>query len=128
MTHFARAFFGGWLKQVVEKRPALANFRTLSHEERVNEFRNLDLRVLKENRADLVGRLRNEVQTKLRAPAAAEALPFLRKEMAKQRHRITLRNTIKKAEAAIRAIKPCFLMSPLTVVSILTEMNRTSTL
>ena len=39
--------------------------------------------------------------------------------MAKQRNLSPLRETLRDAEPAIRAIKPCFLMSPLTVAQYL---------
>ena len=42
-------------------------------------------------------------------------MPSLQREMAKQRNLRPLRRTLREAEAAIRAIKPCFMMSPLTV-------------
>lgn len=116
---FKRAFFLKWISQVVGARPALAKFHTMTHEERVAEFRNLDSRVLLENRAALVGQLRDRVQHKLQRSDAVAALPFLRREMARQRHFSPLRRTLHEAEPAIRAIKPCFLMSPLTVAQYL---------
>ena len=39
--------------------------------------------------------------------------------MAKQRNIAPLRRTLAQAEATVRAIKPCFLMSPLTVAQYL---------
>src|SRR5688572_27196368 len=112
---FKRAFWMKWLSQAVEARPPLARFSSLTHEERVTEFRALDSQVLLENRAALVGQLRDRVQDKLQHPEAAAALPSLQREMAKQRNLSPLRRTLRDAEPAIRAIKPCFLMSPLTV-------------
>jgi very-short-patch-repair endonuclease len=46
-------------------------------------------------------------------------LPFIQREMAKQRNIAPLRKTLQHAEATVRAIKPCFLMSPLTVAQYL---------
>ncbi|MBV9773688.1 MAG: DUF3320 domain-containing protein, partial [Gemmatimonadetes bacterium] len=112
---FLRAFYLKWLAGVVQEREALERFHTLTHEERVAEFRALDERVLLENRAVLVGQLRDRIQHRLQQPEAAAALPHLRREMAKQRGLSPLRRTMQQAEAAIRAIKPCFMMSPLSV-------------
>ncbi|CAN5304396.1 DUF4011 domain-containing protein [soil metagenome] len=116
---FQRAFWLKWLTSVVRARPALESFHTMNHEQRVAEFRDLDKRVLLENRADLVSRLRDRVQHSLRAQAAADGMPVLRREMARQRGHAPLRKTMRSAEHAIRAIKPCFLMSPLTVAQYL---------
>jgi superfamily I DNA and/or RNA helicase len=85
----------------------------------VAEFRALDEHVLVENRAALVSKLRDMVQHRLLTPEASAALPFLRREMARQRNLNPLRKTLRHAESAIRAIKPCFLMSPLSVAQLL---------
>ena len=61
-----RAFWFAWLARCVEARPALARFQALTHEQRVREFRDLDRRVLADNRSRLVASLRARVQTSLR--------------------------------------------------------------
>jgi very-short-patch-repair endonuclease len=116
---FQRAFYMKWLSAVIQEREALEKFHTLTHEERVAEFRRLDQRVLLENRAALVGQLRDRVQHRLQQPEAAAALPYLRGQMARQRGLAPLRRTLQQAQAAIRAIKPCFMMSPLSVAQFL---------
>jgi very-short-patch-repair endonuclease len=85
---FLRAFYTKWLAKVVQEREELARFSTLTHEERVNEFRRLDERVLKENRAALVEQLRDRIQHRLQQPDAAAQLPYLRREMARQRMQV----------------------------------------
>jgi very-short-patch-repair endonuclease len=116
---FLRAFYLQWLSDVVQSRAPLEKFHTLTHEERVAEFRRLDERVLHENRAALISRLRERTQQRFRQPEAAAALPFLQREMARQRGLSPLRRTLRQAGVAIRAIKPCFMMSPLTVAQYL---------
>jgi very-short-patch-repair endonuclease len=107
---------------VLEREP-LKQFATLSHEQRVAEFRTLDQAVLGENRDALIGRLRDAVQARLREPAAKEAMPFLQTQMARERRHAPLRRTLQQSGAAIRAIKPCFMMSPLTVAQLLDGGN-----
>lgn len=116
---FLRAFYAKWLSHVVQERQPLAKFNTLTHEQRVKEFQQLDKRVLFENRAALVSTLRDRVQHQLQQQNIADGLPHLRKEMARQRKHAPLRRTMKLAGAAIRAIKPCFMMSPLTVAQLI---------
>jgi len=116
---FLRAFYMKWLTEVVQQRPPLARFDALTHEQRIVEFRHLDREVLAENQAALTARLRDRAQERLRDAKAREALPFLQREMAKQRNHSPLRKTLRLAESAIRAIKPCFLMSPLSVAQYL---------
>jgi len=116
---FLRAFYMAWLTTVVQARPPLARFDALTHEQRIAEFRRLDREVLAENQAALTAGLRDRAQERLQDPAARAALPFLQREMAKQRNHSPLRKTLRHAESAIRAIKPCFLMSPLSVAQYL---------
>jgi hypothetical protein len=116
---FLRAFYMKWLAEVVQARPPLARFDALTHEQRIVEFRRLDRQVLAENQAALTSRLRDRAQERLQEPKARDALPFLQREMAKQRNHSPLRKTLRHAESAIRAIKPCFLMSPLSVAQYL---------
>ena len=70
-----------------------------------------------------MGRLRDAVQARLREPAAKEAMPFLQTQMARERRHAPLRRTLQQSGAAIRAIKPCFMMSPLTVAQLLDGGN-----
>lgn len=114
-----RAFFQRWLGEAVQAREPLRQFNTLTHEQRILEFKTLDERVLLENRADLVRRLRDRVQAQLRMPESVEALRFLRPQLTRQRGLSPLRTTFQKSYAAIRAIKPVFLMSPLTAAQLL---------
>ena len=116
---FLRAFYMKWLSEVVQARPPLARFDALTHEQRIAEFRKLDREVLAENQRALTGRLRDRAQERLQETRARDALPFLQREMAKQRNHSPLRKTLRQAESAIRAIKPCFLMSPLSVAQYL---------
>lgn len=118
---FKRAFYQKWLAQVVTERNELRAFHTLNHEQRVKEFQELDERVLIENRAALVGRMRERLQHKLRETDINEAMKFLRRELARQRGLAPLRVTMKQSLVAIRAIKPCFMMSPQTVAQLLDE-------
>ena len=120
---FRRAFHQKWVSAAVQEREPLKQFATLSHEQRVAEFRALDQAVLAENRDALVGRLRDAVQARLREPAAKEAMPFLQTQMARERRHAPLRRTLQQSGAAIRAIKPCFMMSPLTVAQLLDGGN-----
>ncbi|HEU4453014.1 MAG TPA: DUF3320 domain-containing protein [Longimicrobium sp.] len=116
---FRRAFHQKWVTAAVQERPALREFATMTHEQRVEEFRRLDAQVLRENRDALVARLRDVVQKRLREDEAKAAMPFLQREMARERRHAPLRRTLQQAGAAIRAIKPCFMMSPLTVAQLL---------
>lgn len=114
-----RAFYQQWLEAAVTAREPLRDFATMSHRQRVEEFQELDELVLAENRTGLVAGLRAMVQERLRTPEAMAGMPALRREMTRQRGLSPVRVTLKRAGAAVRAIKPCFMMSPLSVAQML---------
>jgi very-short-patch-repair endonuclease len=116
---FRRAVLEKWLDEVMTARPPLREFSTVSHEERLKEFRQLDEWVLKENQAMVVGKLRAAAQERLQRPDVRAGLPFLQTQMTRQRSIAPLRKVLQQSEPAVRAIKPCFLMSPLTVAQYL---------
>lgn len=118
-SSFLRAFYMKWMSGAVQAREPLQRFDTLTHEAMVREFRDLDHKVLRQNRAALTGLLRDRAQSKLQRPEAAASLPRLQREMVKQRRISPLRRTLRDCNGAIRAIKPCFMMSPLTVAQYL---------
>lgn len=116
---FERAFYTKWLASVVRARPELERFQGITHEERIREFRQLDRSALQHNRTNLVDRLRHQAQERLRGEAARRGVGFLQREIVKQRAIAPLRKTMANARETVRAIKPCFLMSPLTVAQLL---------
>ena len=120
---FERAFYQKWLERVIPERPALLQFHSLAHEQRIAEFRRLDEQVLRENRTKLVNALRERVQFDLQRRELQPAMSFLRRQLARQRGLAPLRVTMKHALAAIRAIKPCFMMSPQTVAQLLESVE-----
>jgi len=116
---FRRAVLEKWLDAVMTARPPLREFSTLSHEQRLKEFRQLDEWVLKENQSGVVAKLRSAAQERLQRPDVRAGLPFLQTQMSRQRNIAPLRKVLQQSEPAVRAIKPCFLMSPLTVAQYL---------
>ncbi len=116
---FRRAFLQKWLTQVVQERPELREFHTLTHEQRVKEFRDLDEKVLRQNRSNLVGKMRSTIQANLQQPIIREQMLTLRSQLNRQRGLMPLRITMRKCLNAIHSIKPCFMMSPQSVAQLL---------
>ena len=116
---FRRAFFQCWLNEAMQQRESLRTFHTLPHEERIAEFRRLDEQVLSENRRTLVGKRRNRTQQAIQGKELSDSLSFLRHQLTLQRGLAPLRITLKRSLPAVRAIKPVFMMSPLSVAQLL---------
>ena len=116
---FRRAFYQKWLTQVVQERPELREFHTLTHEQRVKEFQDLDEKILRQNQSNLTGQMRGSLQANLQQPKIKEQMLVLRTQLNRQRGLNPLRLTMRRCLDAIRAIKPCFMMSPQTVAQLL---------
>ncbi|MBP9826210.1 MAG: DUF3320 domain-containing protein [Thermoanaerobaculia bacterium] len=116
---FQRTFWMRWLEAAVESRPSLRFFHGLTHEKRIEQFRELDQAALLENRTRLKARLRAATQAALSNEDVRLAMPALRREMAKNRAHKPVRVTLRDAGAAVRAIKRCFMMSPMTVAQLI---------
>lgn len=110
-----KRFFLQWLEEALAQRPALRTFHSLAHEQRIAEFKALDERVLQENRTVLASLLRDRTQTKLSDPSLETEIAWLRREMMRQKGHHSVRRTFMESGNALRAIKPCMLMSPLSV-------------
>ena len=109
-------------KYAVENEPLLRDFSRSRHESCQNRFANLDRLVLEENAQDIGARLcRSPV------PAGVGYGPvrnysekrLLDHEAGKQKRHIPIRQLVLRASAALKALKPCFLMSPLSVAQYL---------
>ncbi len=111
---FRRALYGAWLDVVLPTVPALADFTAEIHEDHRRRFQKLDNQLLTEKRGELVSRLRETAQRKYGSSSAAHRA-FLAKELAKQKRHRPLRVMLREAREAVTALKPCLLMSPLSV-------------
>ncbi|MBX0292516.1 DUF3320 domain-containing protein [Hymenobacter sp. HSC-4F20] len=103
------------LQQAYALHPALRQFEREAHEETVTRFRAADLAALSYHR----GRAARKHYEHLPHPQAGGQVLLLRHELAKKTRHKPLRRLMQEAGAAIQAIKPIFMMSPLSVASFL---------
>ncbi len=113
---FDRVWYRGVMKEAFDARPALLRFERIDHEKTIEDFRRLDEALLLRNRAKvLLCHWETAYQTR---PPAPGSLGLLQMELAKKRHR-PIRETMSHAGDAVQAIKPVFMMSPLSVAACL---------
>lgn len=116
-THLVECFQYARCKALYEQafagRPELARFSRADHEHVIKEFQRLDRLVLEHNRA----RLAMEHYSSLPSGDGAGQLGVLRREFQKKRRHMPLRRLMVNSGRAIQAIKPVFMMSPLSVAT-----------
>jgi very-short-patch-repair endonuclease len=98
-----------------EQHPALRQFERASHEETAARFRQADQDSLYHNR---IRALRQHYEG-LPHPQAGGQMLLLRNEFAKKTRHLPLRKLMQQAGRAVQAIKPVFMMSPLSVANYL---------
>lgn len=107
-----RSYYLGIVREATDKRPALRRFERVNHERMIADFRDLDDFMLQYNRA----RVRIAHHARIpRFDSALGSLKILKVQCELQRSHKPIRWSMARAGEAIQAIKPVFMMSPLSV-------------
>lgn len=101
------------LDRAFRERPVLNRFSVENHEQLVDRFRQLDRLTFRHNQLALA----HEHWQRLPRQEGGGQLRVLRREMEKKARHRPIRWLIQEAGAAIQAIKPVFMMSPMSVAT-----------
>ncbi|MCU5773147.1 DUF3320 domain-containing protein [Erwiniaceae bacterium BAC15a-03b] len=112
---FDRTYFDSILSLMVEDEPELARFDGDLHSRRVASFAEMDLRRIKASSFEVVRAHHRAIPSKV----GVGPVGVLRGEMARKRGHMAIRQLMIKAGAAIQALKPVMMMSPLSVAQFL---------
>ena len=111
-----RAWYSARVETSMRERPILASFSSDAHQHIVERFRKLDNLSLECNKAKVAYQHWAHLP---KHEASSGQLGLLRREFEKKRRHLPIRQLMKKAGNAIQAIKPVFMMSPLSVATFL---------
>jgi very-short-patch-repair endonuclease len=115
--HLLDCYKWNWYQVIITRafheRKELVQFEGSRHEQAVNKFRELDLEMTQMNRFKLAEAHWN----KLPQHEAAGQLGTLRREFEKKSRHLPIRQLMVKTGNAIQAIKPVFMMSPLSIAT-----------
>jgi hypothetical protein len=120
---FRKRFYRLWLDTVLPEYPAAIEFRRKSHERIIAEFSELDKQQFEIAKSRIIQQLINNLPVLDRFSNAEDELGILRRELNKQRRIMPLRLLFKKIPNILLSLKPCFMMSPLTVSLFLESKN-----
>ena len=117
---FDAAYAAKMLSAILSHSPELAEFSGLGQDERVARFRELDAKCTGLARLAVVARLAASLPHRAGASRDADAeLGMVRRECGKKTRRKAVRQFIAESRTILPALKPCFLMSPLSVAQYL---------
>ena len=113
---FERAYYEALLRQATQTHPALVAFNGDQHSQKVRQFRALDIERIELARAQSALSHYEQVP---RTASGIGPLGVINGEIARKRGHMPLRKLFKLAGEAVQAIKPVFMMSPLSVAQFL---------
>lgn len=112
---FEWTWFEGQFDAAYRERPALQKFDRTSHQHAIETFQQLDDALLRHTR----GRLMLRHWEELPPMDGAGEIAVLRREITKKRRHLPIRRLMDQAGRAIQAIKPVFMMSPMSIATFL---------
>lgn len=119
-SHFEYSYQSWWLKKTIDNDPVLRSFSSADHERKIREFRQADDRFQKLTERYITASLAGRIPTAAAAVVSADSeLGRLRREIQKQRGHMPVRQLIRGLPTLLPKLKPCLLMSPLSVAQYL---------
>lgn len=117
---FDAAHAARMLDEILASEPALAHFNGLDHESRVKRFRELDGRLAELAKSAAFARIADRLPLVLTGKASKKSeLGILRHECEKKMRQKPIRQLLQEIPNLASQLKPCFLMSPLSVAQYL---------
>lgn len=115
-THFEFSYRNWWVKRTIDNEPVLRGFASTDHERKIREFRSADQRFQKLTEGYLAAMLSGRIPSASGAVVSADSeLGRLRRERQKQRGHMPVRQLVQSLPTLLPRLKPCLLMSPLSV-------------
>jgi very-short-patch-repair endonuclease len=114
-TAFIQGFYQAWSEYEISQDKALSSFSRGLFEDKINQFRELDERFAKISREEVYARLAAKLPKNTGDAAQNSEMGILQREIRKQRGHMALRTLFQKIPNVLTRLKPCLLMSPISV-------------
>ncbi len=119
---FEKRFYSLWIDAVIHSREVLSEFSEVSHGELIRKFKSLDEKLLHLALINTIAepaKIAKQVKIAHSGFGNMNGVGILRKEMEKRKRLKPLRVLFNEIPQVLQALKPCFLMSPLSVSTFL---------
>ena len=111
---FRRMFTEQWIDDIISSSRVLSEFSRASQDHRVRVFAEQDRKQFAINRVKIRAKLTAQ-RPPLNAVARGSQLSIVLREAEKKRRQKSIRKLLTEAGGVIQQVKPCFLMSPLSI-------------
>ena len=112
---YLKRFYRLWLDAVLPNFPAVQNFRGRIQTQTINEFCELDKGQFKIAQARVRERALSRIPDFNSITGARDEIAILKRELNKQRRLMPLRKLFMAIPNLVTSLRPCFMMSPLSV-------------
>lgn len=117
---FARQFYFQWIDSIISSSELLSSFNKVSQDNEVSIFKEKDKEQFAINRAKIRSKL-SQMRPTTEMVAAGSELSILLREGEKKKRQKSIRQLLLETGDLVQCIKPCFLMSPLSVSTFLAK-------
>lgn len=116
---FERSFTQWWLDEITNREPALSQFFSPVHEDTIEKFRAADERYMELTSQVIQARLSERLPVATTSVLPNSELGILKRELGKKRRQMPLRQLFQRIPNLLPRLKPCLLMSPMSVAQYL---------
>jgi very-short-patch-repair endonuclease len=116
---FERSYYQWWVDTVTDRDPALRSFFSREFERKIRIFRELDQRYIKLTCDEIKARLTARLPREAESTSRSSEMGILKREIGKKSRHMPIRQLFQKIPNLLRRIKPCLLMSPISVAQYL---------
>ncbi len=117
---FSTAYHAEMLNRILAQSPVLCDFTGLNHEERIRKFREMDAKYTDLAKRTVFARLASALPRRRSGPCPeGTELGILKRECEKRARQKPVRRLLELIPSLAPVLKPCFLMSPLSVAQYL---------
>jgi len=118
--YFEYSYQRWWLHAMLDREPLVCDFASADHERKIQEFRETDARFQKLTERYVFAKLAAQLPSSAELAMGVESeLGGLRRELTKQRRHRPVRQLLQGMPTLLARLKPCLLMSPLSVAQYL---------
>ncbi len=111
---YKKAFYAQWVDALLHENPTLNSFSRIPHDQAVKGFKEKDVLGFEINKARIKAKLSAE-RPNVDMVAQGSAVALLLREGEKKRKKKGIRLLLEEIGDLVQTLKPCFLMSPLSV-------------
>ena len=115
---YRRVFYKHWIEYVIFNVPEFSSFTRIKQDQAVQDFIKKDRLQYEISKLQIKAELSNQLPD-LSIVAGGSAVAVLRREGQKKRKQMPIRKLLAETGSLVQIIKPCFLMSPLSVSTFL---------